>query len=334
MATEHAMQEDFEVPGAVADAALEALPRRRSNGGDGRLATGLGWFSMGLGMAEVAAPGLLARLIGMPDDDDNCELLRAAGLREIASGIGILTRDRRAGWVWARVGGDVMDLALLGSAFRSDQSEPRRLMAATAAVAGVTALDVVCGRQLSRESQAESLARVTKAITVNRSPAEVYAYWHDFENLPRFMRHLESVRAAGPRRSHWVAKGPAGATVEWDAEIVEDRQNELIGWRSLKGADVDNRGSVAFRPAPRGQGTEVTVQMQYDPPAGGVGEALAMLFGEQPEQQLQEDLRRFKQVIETGEIARSRASESFGGMWKAAQPGAVPSYDEFEKGER
>jgi len=146
------------------------------------------------------------------------------------------------------------------------------------------------------------------AITVNQSPEKVYAQWRDFERLPTFMYHLESVQTTGDGRSHWVAKGPVGTTVEWDAEITEDVPGKSIAWRSLDGASVENSGSVRFLPAPGGRGTEVYVQLQYSPPAGAVGKVVAKLFGEEPNQQLSDDLRRFKQIVETGEIARSDAS--------------------------
>lgn len=149
---------------------------------------------------------------------------------------------------------------------------------------------------------------VTKTTTINSSPEELYRFWHDFENLPRFMRHLESVQVTGAGRSHWKAKAPAGQTVEWDAEIVEDKPGELIAWRSLEGADVENSGSVRFSPATGGRGTVVTVQVEYDPPGGKAGALVAKLFGEEPEQQVQDDLRAFKQVIETGEVVLSEAT--------------------------
>jgi uncharacterized membrane protein len=112
---------------------------------------------------------------------------------------------------------------------------------------------------------------VRKAITVNRPPEEVYRYWHDFENLPRFMSHLEAVQVTGARRSHWRATAPADQAVEWDAEMIEDRPNELIAWRSLDGADVPNSGAVQFRPAPRERGTEINVELQFDAPASSAG---------------------------------------------------------------
>jgi uncharacterized membrane protein len=156
------------------------------------------------------------------------------------------------------------------------------------------------GRRASVE--AGQGVKVEKAFTINRSPEQLYRFWRNLENLPCFMQHLESVKATGGNRSHWVAKGPMGMCVEWDAEIINERENELIAWRSLPGSDVDNAGSVHFRRLPAGRGTEVKVTLKYDPPTGSVGATLAKLFGEAPEQQIEEDLRRFKQQMEAGEI--------------------------------
>ena len=284
----------------------------RRNGSRGlneeKIARGLGWFSIGLGLAEIAAPRKLAKLIGVRRNYSG--LIRVLGAREIASGIGILTRRRpeespNAFWMWSRVGGDAIDLALLGAAYslrrsRVRRSDRGRIAVAAAAVAGVTALDLICSQRLSRPSG--GAIRVAQAVTINRAPEELYRFWRDFQNLPRFMKHLESVRETGNRRSHWVAKAPAGRKVEWDAEITEDRPNELIAWRSLEGADVDNVGSVRFERASGGRGSIVKVEMLYSPPAGALGAAVARLFGENPEWQVKDDLRRFKQVMETGEI--------------------------------
>jgi len=272
-----------------------------------KIALGLGWFSIGLGLAEIAAPRGLAKLIGVRGDHSG--LLRTLGMREIASGIGILAGRRPAGllqgWMWSRVGGDAMDLALLGAALKSGRSSQGRVVAATAAVAGVTALDLICSLKLGRRDGATTrrgAIRVTQAVTINRSPEELYRFWRDFQNLSRFMKHLKSVQVTGDRRSHWVAKAPAGRTVEWDAEITEDRPNELIAWRSLEGSDVENMGSVRFERAPGGRGAVVKVHMRYNPPAGVIGAGVAKLLGEAPEWQIKDDLRRFKQVMETGEI--------------------------------
>jgi uncharacterized membrane protein len=286
-------------------------PARRPEDRRGEwLANGMGWFSVALGLAQVALPGGMARLIGVQDTGRARWIMRAVGARELMAGAGILTRPAPLGWLWARVAGDAMDLALLGAGFRSKKADKSRLMMATAAVAKVLALDLFDALKLgfgARETPGGAM-RVAKAITVNRSPEEVYRFWRDFENLPRFMRHLESVRTTGPGRSQWKATAPAGATVEWDAEVTEDRPNEAISWRSLPGASVENRGTVRFRPAPGGRGTEVRVEFEYAPPGGALGAAVAKLFGEEPDQQVAGDLKRFKQVMETGEVAQSDAS--------------------------
>ena len=146
---------------------------------------------------------------------------------------------------------------------------------------------------------------VERTVTVNRPKAELYQMWRDFENLPRFMEHLESVNVdeSDPTRSHWVAKVPMGQTIEWDSEVIEDRENELLVWKSLPGSSVESMGRVEFADAPGGRGTIVRVSMRYNPPAGSLGAAFARLFGEDPDMQINEDLRHFKQIMETGEVA-------------------------------
>ena len=138
---------------------------------------------------------------------------------------------------------------------------------------------------------------------LSQSPEELYTFWRDFTNLPLFMRNLESVIQVDPTRSHWVAKGPAGARVEWDAEIYNEKENELIAWRSLENADVVNAGSVRFQAGPEGRGTFVRVTVNYNPPAGKLGSNLTAILGAEPEQLIKEDLRRLKQTLEAGEIA-------------------------------
>lgn len=147
--------------------------------------------------------------------------------------------------------------------------------------------------------------RVERAVTVNRPKEELYKMWRDFENLPRFMEHLESVQVEDPdtTRSHWVAKGPMDRRVEWDAEVIEEHPNELLVWKSLPGSTVESMGRVEFVDAPGGRGTIVYVSMEYNPPAGSLGAAFAKLFGREPSQQINEDLSHFKQMMEVGEIA-------------------------------
>ena len=147
--------------------------------------------------------------------------------------------------------------------------------------------------------------QVENSVTISAPREQIYTFWRNFENLPRFMKNLESVKVIDEKRSHWVVKGPAGYDAEWDAEIINEIPNELIGWRSVEGSRVDNAGSVSFKPASGGSGTEVRVVLRYDPPGGVIGAAISRLFGEDPERQVQEDLRRFKQLIETGERAGS-----------------------------
>jgi len=145
--------------------------------------------------------------------------------------------------------------------------------------------------------------RVEASTTIYRPAQEVYAYWRQFDNLPRFMSHLQEVRDLGNGRSEWTAKGPLGVPVSWTAEIINDISPELISWRSTGDADVVSAGSVRFTAAPGDHGTEVRVKLQYDPPAGKIGATVAWLFGEDPQTQIEEDLRRFKQLLETGEIS-------------------------------
>ena len=143
---------------------------------------------------------------------------------------------------------------------------------------------------------------VEESVTINKTPWDLYQFWRNFENLPRFMRHLESVRVIDEKRSHWVAKAPAGTSVEWDAEIINDEPNALIAWRSVGNPWVDNAGSVRFVPGSGDRGTEVRVVVDYIPPGGRFAAAVAKLFGREPSQEIREDLRRFKQVMETGEV--------------------------------
>lgn len=300
---------------------------QRDNGSQGaeeeQLANGLGWFSIGLGLAEVVAPRTLAKLVGLDDKGRTRKTLRFYGLRELAAGIGILSQPRPAGWMWGRVAGDVVDLASLGSALGSDENKRGRVAAATAAVAAVTALDVRCSQQLSRSPDGgrmakESVARITKTVIIGRPPEEVYRFWRDFSNLPNFMKYLESVQITSEGRSHWKTKTMKGKAVEWDAELVQDEAPTRIAWRSLDGSEIHHSGSVRFDNAPGGRGTLVRVEMQYVPPGGAIGANLAKLFGFAPGQQIAEDLRRLKQFMETGEIVKSDASIHRG--MHAAQP--------------
>jgi uncharacterized membrane protein len=143
---------------------------------------------------------------------------------------------------------------------------------------------------------------VEEAFTINRHHGELYAFWRRLDQLPRIMTHLVSVTPLDQRRSHWVARGPAGRKVEWDAEIVNDIPGELIAWRTLENAQLVSAGSVHFKTAPGGRGTEVRVRLQYEPPAGRLGATVAWLLGGDPASAIQEDLRRFKQLMEASDL--------------------------------
>lgn len=165
--------------------------------------------------------------------------------------------------------------------------------------------------------------RVEKQITINRPPSEIYDFWRNFENLPKVMNNLESVQVLDERRSHWTAKAPMGTSVEWDAEITDEQKNRRISWRSLKGADVDNTGSVMFEGTNNGRSTDLTVVLEFLPPGGALGSAVAWLFGENPEQQLDEDLQKFKRTIERGGASAFNSSNSTDSIGTATTAGAV-----------
>jgi len=152
-------------------------------------------------------------------------------------------------------------------------------------------------------------ARVDKAITIEKPVSEVYSFWHRFENLPRFMRHLESVTVQDDLHSHWVVKTFGGKKLEWDSEIIEQRQSEMISWRSLPGADVDNAGSVWFTPVPGGTGTVVRLEMKYVPPGGKAGALISKMFRQDADSEIEEDLHRLKTLLETGQLPETGNSD-------------------------
>lgn len=166
----------------------------------------------------------------------------------------------------------------------------------------------------------ESGIRVEKVLTINRPPQQVYEFWHNLENLPRFMQHLESVQITGDRTSHWKARGPGGLSAEWDAEMMDDYPGQQISWHSTGAAELPNKGSVEFKDAPGERGTEVKVCIHYYPPGGAMGRAAAKIAHAINARQLEEDLKRLKQILETGEIATARTTvqEDIGGAFSTA----------------
>lgn len=210
----------------------------------------------------------------------------------MAAGAGLalygLSRRRGRGWMFAALGGALLQRGArghcdvyqaLGLNTASTRSDTRAALGGRAGI------------------------HVEESVTINRSPEELYRFWRDLENLPRFMRHLESVERITDTLSRWRAKGPGGKRLEWNAEIINEVPNDVIGWRSLEGADVISAGSVNFEDAGPGRGTRVRVRLQYSPPGGKIGGMVARLMGRDAATEIREDLRRFKQLIETGEVA-------------------------------
>jgi len=239
--------------------------------------------------------------------------LRALGLRELTSGVGILSQPRRPAWLWSRVAGDAMDLALLGAAFLGRGAHRGRLTTAMGTVSLVTALDVVYSRRASRAAPGSGPVQLHASIAIDRPSDELYRFWRELGNLPRFMRYLRDVHVIDTEHSHWVAAGPAGSSLEWDSVVTEDRPGELIAWYSAPDSPMHIAGNVRFERATNGEGSVVHVHLRYEPPSGLIGaaaSAAARLIAAISRQQLKGDLRRFKQLIETGEIATTRGQSS------------------------
>ena len=266
------------------------------------LTRGLGWASVALGAPQLTRPAAFARSLGVDGSPHHRLATAAVGARELVAAAGLLGRPHPA-WLWARVGGDAMDLALLGRALKNHDGRGRhRTVVADAATVVITLTDVYAAITRTRRRTPMELKSTT---TVAVPAEEAYAFWSRLEQLPTFMAHLQDVQVIGQGRSHWRAAAPFGRDVEWDAETTEDVPGRRIAWRSMDGAEIPNSGEVRFEPAPGGRGTEVHVSLTYDLPGGAVGRVVARYFGEEPSQQLDDDLRRFKQAIETGEVIRS-----------------------------
>jgi len=174
--------------------------------------------------------------------------------------------------------------------------------------------------------------RVDKAITIERPVAYVYSFWRHFQNLPNFMRHLKSVSVQDEMHSHWAVKTVGGKVLEWDAEIIEQRENEMISWRSTPGADVDNAGSVWFTNVPGGSGTLLRVELKYVPPAGKAGAFFAKILGEDADSEIEEDLQRLKAILETGQMPSRNASRLQRGLESARK--AAQATDHFARDKR
>jgi uncharacterized membrane protein len=341
MVATSARQNDYGSSGSRDDSGIREWSgngsQRGSNGASGPtvgsvepLARALGWFSLGLGFAQLAAPRRVANLIGLPGDADDQKVMRLVGAREIASGFGILAQAKPTPWLWGRVGGDAMDLALLKSAMESPRSDRDRVATATMAVLGIAAADLLCSTRMSGEPTAPYEAmqardvRATAAVTVQAPIDEVFGYWDGLQSLPRFMSDAASIEITGDRQSRWRLSAPAGMSVEWDAEIIETRPNEQISWRTAEGSSVNVEGSIRFRTAPGGRGTQVIFDAHFSPPGGELGKTIAGVFAQALGAKIGNDLRRFKQLVELGEIVHSDDS-IIPGPNPAQPPRGIPS---------
>ncbi len=293
----------------------------------------LGWLSVALGLGGLLAPRTMGRLSALSGREP---LLAAVGARELVSGIGLLTRRDKAPWLWARVAGDAVDLAILGLASRQRGSGAARA-ASTAVVAAITAADVVAAVAHQRTSLQASPSRdvyLERSIIVNKTPRECYDWWRDLRNMPRFTRNLERVIPLDEKHSQWVSKDFGGTRVQWRARINEDIPGERILWSATQDSSFAHAGSVTFAPATGGRGALITVSIHYHVPGGRIGAALAQFLGPDPMGEVRENLRRFKQLLETGEIATTSGqpsgSRSLLGRWlpegrKSRQPGQASS---------
>jgi uncharacterized membrane protein len=225
----------------------------------------------------------------------------------MVSGLGLLLGRRPAPWLWARTGGDAIDLALLGVALVAPGSQRVRLGAAMGAITAVGALDVTAARRVGPTEEREAERTVRRAITIGRRPAEVYAFWRDLKNLPTFMTRLAGVEHLESGRTRWHAKGAAGQMVTWEAQVTEDVPNQRLAWHSVPDSRFEISGAVSFLPAPANRGTEVHVTLRFAAPGGQVGRLLSMVPGLDPALQLESDLRRLKQRLELGALMQSTA---------------------------
>jgi len=190
----------------------------------------------------------------------------------------------------------------------SDETIARALESDAPLTAAVRQRDVA--HVIAEDQDWHAAALVGRTITINRPRAELYAFWRDFRNLALFMENVESVTPSEGGRSHWVVKAPAGKPVEWDSVLTEEVENEVLAWESADGADIKNAGRIEFRDAPPGRGTEVTATIVYEPPGGDLGKLIAKLFQKEPKIQARRELRRFKQLIETGEISTAKSPDA------------------------
>jgi uncharacterized membrane protein len=266
-----------------------------------KTARALGWFSIGLGLTEAVATRQLERVLGL---EKYSGLIRTFGAREIATGIGILALPDPTPGIWARVGGDALDLATLGAALASAQGKRGRLGAAFGTVAAVAAVDVLCARQLGTQGRAAATPATLeeRSLSIGRPADELYRLWRDPATFATIMGSVAEVTALADGRSRWTISGPRGRTLTWETQIVDEQPGELLRWRSAPKGKVASEGRVRFRPAPGDWGTEISLHLQITPQGGLLSRAMPLALGGGSRLLLGQVLRRFKSLAETGEV--------------------------------
>lgn len=274
---------------------MAVYPRRKrpAHAAPEQLARGLGWFSVGIGIAQVVAPRTIARLCGVPVPPP---LMVLCGLREIACGLGLLTQEQPQPWIKARLAGDTVDLVAFGCATLVPGADRRRIAVAGAAVAGISVLDAYCSYELARHGRHLPPRHETMSIEIDCDAKSLYRYWRELSNLPDVMPHVKSVQEIDETHSHWVAGGPGGLRLEWDSEIIDDVPDQRIAWRSVDGSRTFHAGSVQFQPLGE-RTTKVRVDLLYERAPPTLLSAAAMLFG-YDSNAARADLRALKRRLE------------------------------------
>lgn len=266
-----------------------------------RAACALGWFSIALGALEIASPGLLARVLGARP----CDLLvRLFGVRELAAGLGLLSRRRTGLWLWSRVGGDLLDLAALGRLLSCRDARKENVSMAFGSVAAITAVDLYCAIKASGKRPVPFA--VVEKISIGRSADELYGWWRDPVRLAEIMDHVAEVTDPGDGTTRWKLKA---GHFEWICQFTEERPGELLRWQTIRG-NLLSEGAIRFSRAPADHGTEVVLECRIQPPAGDFGGAALQVFKVVPQKLTLRALRRFKSLAETGEIPSLRHNPS------------------------
>lgn len=274
-----------------------------------RYSDGIGLLGLGVGLFGLIAPGRVARLLGAKDCTRTRRMIALASLGQVTAAVGALTQRRLGPWLWARVASDTLDVAMITHATHLGAIPVRRALLAGAGLAGVgwvAASTSLRTARLAPNASARGFS-VNVAITIQRTTHEVYHAWRDLQSFPRFMSHVESVQLEGGT-VRFRARLPAGVPLEWEVKLTDDVPGSRISWESTPDSVLRNHGTVTFVPAPGNRGTEMRVILHYEAPAGALGQAFMKLSSALPREQMRADLRRFKQILETGSVMHSDAS--------------------------